>query len=458
MCHTTRRLGLLIALCLSAPLPAADVDCSQGRPKDACTIEVDAQIRLVPRPATVSSGTAVTIQVVNKPPLDSVKFTMDRVAATPPENPLSDLLTLILTTGIPGALGAIQSATKATPVPAQGAVETAKNQPPIESRLTLLGVRVKGGTEKLEALRGDYEQLAKAADSLEGCSAPKIEVVACKKGAGELATKIQSTLNKGVPTFDDEKSALKEIDRLILESGRSGDAGLMSRRDAVAAAIEAQQFAADKLTHVQTDLDTLAGQLNKASKTAKSTATFSVPADRNTDTTIHVTFGSGDDKVEVPVVIHFQNWSWATMSAGVVITAFKRDSFTVDQQFDPKIADATKQVYATIQKQTTTRQLIPMSFLNLQAPFLTWRCGGYDIAPTASFGVGVNVSTQSAEFAVGPGLHIGRVQFVVGAHFGRSASLTNGFYVGQTVDASLKPPVNNPYVTHWSVGLTYRVR
>src|ERR1035437_1260093 len=93
MCHTTRRLGLLIALCLSAPLPAADVDCSQGRPKDACTIEVDAQIRLVPRPATVSSGTAVTIQVVNKPPLDSVKFTMDRVAATPPENPLSDLLT-----------------------------------------------------------------------------------------------------------------------------------------------------------------------------------------------------------------------------------------------------------------------------------------------------------------------------------------------------------------------------
>ncbi len=173
---------------------------------------------------------------------------------------------------------------------------------------------------------------------------------------------------------------------------------------------------------------------------------------------MHVAFGSGDDKVEVLVVVHFQNWSWATMSAGVVFTSFKRDSFTVNQQYDPKIADATKQVYATIQQEITTRQLLPMSFVNLQAPFLSWRRRGYDIAPTASLGVGVNVSTQSAEFAAGPGLHIGRVQVYAGAHWGRSATLINGFYAGQTVDASLQPPVNNPYVKHWSIGLTYRIR
>jgi hypothetical protein len=198
--------------------------------------------------------------------------------------------------------------------------------------------------------------------------------------------------------------------------------------------------------------------LKKAAKNASDTATFVVPADRNTDTTVHVAFGSGDHKVEVLVAIHFQNWSWATMSAGEAFTIFQRDSFTVNQHCDSKITDASKQVYATIQQQTATRQLIPMSFLNLQVPCLTWRVGGYDIGLTASLGVGVNVGAQSAEFAAGPGLHIGRVQFVVGAHWARSESLINGFSVGQTVDVSLKPPVNNPFVTHWSIGLTYPVR
>lgn len=454
--HT--HIWTLIAISLGAALPAAAVNCSSALPRHACTIEVDAQTKLVPGPTTVSSRTPVTIKVVNKGPLDPVKFTMDRAAATPPENPLSDLLTLIQTTGIPGALGAIHSAVAATPVIAQGAVEAAKDQPPIESSLTLLEVRVKGGTARQEALEDDYDQLATAAGNLEGCSAPKIDVPACRGAAGDLATGIRSTLDKGVPTFDDEQAALKEIDRLILQAGRSGEAGLMSRRDAVAAAIEAQQFAADKLKHTQTDLDTLAGQLKQAAKNATDTATFSVPRDRNTDTTVHVTFGSGDDKVEVLVVVHFLNWSWANMSAGVVFTTFRRDSFTVKQQYDPKIADPTKQVYTTIQQQTTTRQVIPMSFVNLQVPCLSWRSGGYDIAPTASVGVGVNVSTQSAEFAVGPGLHIGRVQLTVGEHWARSARLINGFYVGQTVDPSLQPPVNNPYVKHWSIGLTYRVR
>ncbi len=102
--------------------------------------------------------------------------------------------------------------------------------------------------------------------------------------------------------------------------------------------------------------------------------------------------------------------------------------------------------------------MIPISFLNLQIPYLTWRVRGYDIGPTASLGVGVNVSTQSAEFSVGPGVHIGRVQFVAGAHWARSESFINGFYVGQTVDPSLKPPVNSPYVTHLSIGVTYRIR
>src|SRR5215467_13662860 len=101
----TTHTWILIAIFLGAAVLAAAMDCSSARPKQACTIEVDATTKLVPGPTTVRSRTAVTINVVHKGPLDPVKFTMDRAAATPPENPLADVITLLTTAGIPAALG-----------------------------------------------------------------------------------------------------------------------------------------------------------------------------------------------------------------------------------------------------------------------------------------------------------------------------------------------------------------
>lgn len=448
--------------------PARAVECAQARPKDPCTITIDAATKLIPGPTTVQSGTSVTILVVHKNPLDTVQFTIDRTAATPPENPLTDLMTLVTTTGIAGALQGIALAPTATTNGARMSAQSAVSRMPknpsegVEKKLVNLAKRINVGSEELEKLAQNYTDLGSQPDNLPGCTTLSPDLTKCQTSAKDMAKKIEGVVAQGIPSFDDEKEMLKKIDEDIdAERTSKSDEVVVDhvqKRDAVAASIEAQQFAIDTLKRSQSALDTLATSLKKAAASAKIEAPFSVPPDRNTDTTVHVKFSPDAGAVEVPVVVHFQNWAWATMSAGVVITGFKRDSFSVNPHFDPAATDSTKQTYATIDRQTATRQIVPFSFANFQERHLSWRCGGHDIAPTASVGVGVNVTTQSAEFVVGPGIHIGRVQFVVGAHWARSSSLIDGFTLGQHVDGSLKPPMDNPYVRHWSVGITYRVR
>jgi hypothetical protein len=441
------------------------VDCRHARPKQACTIVVDARTKTAPGPTKVVSGTEVTLLVLDKPPLVPVKFKMSRAAADPPESPFSALLTLASGAGVPAALARIvqpASAAVATlETRTQAAVESAKSTataPDPGPQLLVLAGRVKSASEKLSLLTKRYVDLEKGAGDLAGCEADNADVDRCRESVSDTVGRIQAVIGEGIPILSDHTEALKAIDRKILEQNLLGNVELLNTRDTVAAAIQAQQFAVEKLKRSQKELDELAASLRNAAARATREARFDVPRDRNTTTTIEVTFPPDSNPIVVPVVVQFQDWAWVSASVGIAITAFQRNSYAAAQHFDPTITDPAKQTYARIQHSITTRQIVPISFVNLQAPFLTARCFGRDVGLTASVGVGVNVGTQKAEFAAGPGLRIGRAQFVVGAHWARSASLINGFTVDQVVDASLVPPVNEPYVRHWSVAITYRLK
>ena len=408
--------GLLIASSARAEGP---VDCGNARPRQACVVWIDAKSQLVPGPVTVVSGTAVTIKVKNKNPLDSVKFTMDRAAATPPDNPLALLLSLATNGGLVG-LQAIMRApgVAADQMMAQTGLICRAPQPPalseVEKQLEELEAKIKLKSKTLTDLAHNYSELASEADNLIACTNNPDQLDACKAAALQIATALDKLVAKGIPSVDDEREMLKKIDPQIgphLQGCRDSDAGL----------IEAHQFVINKLKRSQSDLDTVSSGLKNVAKSGQTEDVFVVPADANTVTTVHVALVAGESFVEVLVVVHYQDWAWASMSAGVVVTGFKRSTYSVASHFDPA-QDALKQNYSIIERQITSRQLNPFTFANFQSPWLMWRWGGHDIGPTASVGVGANVSTQAAEFAAGPGLRIGRMQFVMGVHLGAIGS------------------------------------
>jgi hypothetical protein len=461
--RTTKFDWVVTSLALSLAAPAGAVDCNHARPKQESTITIDAQHLLVPGPTTVESGATVHIQVNHKNLLDTVQFTLNRAAATPPENPLSDLLTLVTAQGVLGAGSAVASAAQASTTAAAtpAAMAMAKTASPaadLGQKFRLLEERLKILAAKLTKLAEDYAKQIDHAGPPADCQGSSPVLTACIKAVKQEVEGIRTLVEQGIPTLEDETLAMKEIDELIVNRNLDTDSGTLDRRDKDAALIEALQFAVSKLKQAQTGLDKVATSLEGAAANASDHASTTLPADASIDTTVTVTISPSGAKAPITVLVHFQNWAWATMSAGVAFTSFKRYSYSVNPRYNAASSDPTMQTYYSIDQQISTRQIIPISYVNFQAPSFTWRWGGYDIGPTASVGAGVNVGTQSAEFAAGPGLRIGRVQFVVGAHWARSASLSNGFSVGQQVDSTVIAPVNNPYVCHWSVGITYRVR
>ena len=459
---------IVAAVVIALTAPAWGVDCTQAHLLKACTVTIDAEKMLLPGPITVESGTKVTIKVKGKYPIEAVQFTLNRTPAAPPENPLSDLIALFTAQGIPGGLAAAHTAAIARQAEAEsvsppkkaGPEDLATQSAVQEARLKLaaLEARLNLAAKTLDNYQETYKGLLDQTSNIAPCTTGKIDVSACKSTIDGLVTQIRAAIDKGVPVFSDESVDLKKIDEFILKNGLAGEVALMSRRDSDAALMEAERFEAGVLKKAQASLKSLAASLKTAAANASAEVSYEVPADRSTDTTVNITIDPSGANVQVPVLIHFQNWSWATMSAGVAITSFRRYSYSVNPHYNSASSDPAAALNYSIDEQIATRQIIPISYVNFQAPFMSWRCAGYDIEPTASIGAGVNVSTQSAEFAVGPGLRIGRIQFVLGVHWARSATLANGFTVNQTVDSSVVAPTNNSYVRHWSLGITYRVR
>ena len=73
--------------------------------------------------------------------------------------------------------------------------------------------------------------------------------------------------------------------------------------------------------------------------------------------------------------------------------------------------------------------------------------------------MGVNLSTKSADFDIGPSFQIGSVLLTPTAHFGRETVLTNGVTVGSQLGSSPPStlPTRNSWVTRFGFALTYSI-
>jgi len=84
------------------------------------------------------------------------------------------------------------------------------------------------------------------------------------------------------------------------------------------------------------------------------------------------------------------------------------------------------------------------------------------VAFHASFGVGVNVRSQSSggsspEFLLGPSISFLRTIFITGgAEIGKSTGLAGGFHVNDTVPSDVTAPqIISSYTTHWGFAVTF---
>jgi hypothetical protein len=159
------------------------------------------------------------------------------------------------------------------------------------------------------------------------------------------------------------------------------------------------------------------------------------------------------------VVITWQQTNWS-LSTGVVLSTLKNKTFANSPIYNangtPDI-DGTGKVLTQVTVAKTYPGIISPVFL-VNYRLYNFQTDQGRLAILFSGGLGLNIVTKSADFAVGPSLQWGSVVFSTVLHYGRQTELTSGVHVGDQLGTSPPAlPIVNAYKPAFGIGVTYRL-
>jgi hypothetical protein len=232
----------------------------------------------------------------------------------------------------------------------------------------------------------------------------------------------------------------------------------------------------DRYSTNQTLLNSVIGDAQSTQKTMMETAqqlknlagssteaTYTVQQSRNYNSTITVAAQEVVSKTSTAlgtVNISWQSNPWE-ISTGILFSTLVSRSFTnapliVNGQ--PVLDTSGKNLTLVTEADTRPVVVLPLVMANFRlrgVSHYTWenKCPNH-CAFLLSGGVGLNLTTKTADFAVGPSFQIGEVIFTTAAHFGRESMLTNGVTVGSQLGSS---PPTLPTANKWARGFGFAV-
>lgn len=159
------------------------------------------------------------------------------------------------------------------------------------------------------------------------------------------------------------------------------------------------------------------------------------------------------------VVITWQQTNWS-LSTGVVPSTLKNQTFANSPVYH---SDGTPDIDGT--GKVLTQVTVAKTYPGIIAPvfLVNYRLHNFQtdqgrLAILFSGGLGLNVATKSADFALGPSLQWGSIVFSALLHYGRQTELTSGVHVGDHLGTSPPAvPIVNAYKPAFGIGVTYRL-
>jgi hypothetical protein len=133
-------------------------------------------------------------------------------------------------------------------------------------------------------------------------------------------------------------------------------------------------------------------------------------------------------------------YSRFALSTGVMLSTLKNQTFAnapIIVNGKPVLDGSGKALTQVVVNSTRPSVVFPLVLLSYRAHSFSKHCGG-NCSFLLSGGVGANLSSKTADFALGPSLQIGTVLISPIFHYGRQTQLTNGVKLGQQLGSS--PP------------------
>jgi hypothetical protein len=454
----------------AAPPPAASLPpCVPAAPDgyagQACVVTIDRDNPASPAAMVVRGNTSVTIRVKNARWNETVVFTTATsqvtnvdIAGTFFKNAISPLQALVLA----------QQARSHGFFPVADPIGTAQSR--VRDKLNVVLANLANATVALTCL-----ETYKVLDTSKA-------QYACKPNANlDAASLVPAKANAIQLMLDAATTALPVAEWKAVDAKVAADqAASIALPETNAAEIAAKTAALekdDKYSTNQTLLNSVIGDAQSTQKTMLETAqqltnlagsgaeaTYTVQQSRNYNSTTTVAAQEVVSKTSTAlgtVTISWQSNPWE-ISTGILFSTLVGRSFTnapliVDGK--PVVDPSGKNLTVVTEADTRPVVVLPLVMANFRLRGVShypWenKCPNH-CAFLLSGGVGLNLTTKSADFAVGPSFQIGEVLFTTAAHFGRESMLTNGVTVGSQLGSS--PPSPLPTANKWATGFGFTV-
>jgi hypothetical protein len=204
--------------------------------------------------------------------------------------------------------------------------------------------------------------------------------------------------------------------------------------------------------------------INLAGSSAEATYTIQQPHNYNSIVTVAAQEVVSKTSTALgTVTISWQSNPWE-ISTGILFSTLVARSFTnapLIVNGKPVLDPSGKTLTVVTESDTRPVVVLPLVMANFRLRGLShypWenRCPNH-CAFLLSGGVGLNLTTKTADFAVGPSFQIGEVLITTAAHFGRESMLTNGVTVGSQLGSSPPNPLPtaNKWVTGFGIAISY---
>ncbi len=181
---------------------------------------------------------------------------------------------------------------------------------------------------------------------------------------------------------------------------------------------------------------------------------YQVHLDRNVSSSIKISAKdvlSGTSTDLTTVVISWQTTSFS-VSAGLMVSTMPGRAFTNGPEI---VNGAPNGKISVTETDTKPSWVTPLALFNWEAK----ASHNADWGLLFSAGAGSNLTTKTADFAIGPSVRFRDLIITPALHYGKETILTKGVFVGDTnLGSGVTAPTGTEYRPHFGVAFTYRIK
>src|SRR5712691_2026433 len=461
-------LFLLIFLIMSvrgtyAQTPECVPSAPDGYTGKACVVTIDRDNPASPTTLVVRGETSVTIRVKNARWNESVTFTPVTTRVTDVD---------VAGTFLRSAINPLQGLVIAQKAHGGHFVKVidpiGDEQQKIMDRLNYASTVFANATTELTCLE-KYKVLDKSNPQYVCSPNVNLDAASFQAAKEETLAKMDEAATTPLPIAENQIVSAKvaeEVKATIAMPGGSAKSSALERADKyLSNQAILNALITDAQTTQKTMLETMEQLSNLPGAAAEATYTIKqLPRYNSTITVTAIEIISKTSTTLASVTISWQSNQWE-VSTGILFSNVVARSYTNAPLIvgGQPVRDSSGKVLTVVTESDTSPSIVfPMVMGNYRIRRLshakwenTW-CPNH-CAFLISGGVGANLTSKTAEFAVGPSFQIGQVLLTPAAHFGRESILTSGVTVGSQLGSSPPSPLptKNRWVARFGFAISY---